>query len=242
MSYPPQGPYPPQGQPPPGPGYPPPASAPPGFPPPHQHQQYPPQQPYQQAQFPPPQYPPTGGMPQQSFPPPGMPPPKPQGTSAGARVLIGVVVAGIIGLIVVAVANWGTSARAAEEGDCLKVVSTADAEADQVECTAPEAVYKVAKKLDSASSRCPQGDYTEWSGGKRTDTVKLCLMLNAKEGDCFKTTSSGGNDTDERVACSSADFKVVKVVSGKADKAACARGNLAATYSQPATTLCLSKV
>jgi hypothetical protein len=151
------------------------------------------------------------------------------------------VVAGVIGLIVIAVANWGTSARAAGEGDCIKVISTSDAEAGKVECSAPEAIYKVAKKLDSAASRCPEGDYTEWTGGKRTDTVKLCLMLNAKEGDCFKTTTSGGNESDERVACSSADFKVVKVVPDKADKAACAKGNLAATYSQPATTLCLTK-
>jgi hypothetical protein len=161
--------------------------------------------------------------------------------TGGAKVLIGVVVAAVIGLIVIAVANWGTSARAAEEGDCIKVISAGDAEAGQVECSAPEAIYKVARKLDSAVGRCPEGDYTEWTGGKRTDTVKLCLMLNAKEGDCFKTTTSGGNETDERVACSSADFKVVKVVTGSADKTACATGNLAATYSQPATTLCLSK-
>jgi hypothetical protein len=239
MTYPPQGPYPPQ-------GYPPPGGPPQGFPPPYRHQQptYQQQtQPYQQQQQlpPPPQFPPSGGIPQQSFPPPGLPPPKPGGTSGGARVLIGVVVAGVIGLIVIAVANWGTSARAAEEGDCIKVISTSDADAGQVECTAPEAIYKVARKLDSAAGRCPEGDYTEWVGGKRTDTVKLCLMLNAKEGDCFKTTTSSGNESDERVACSSADFKVVKVVSGKADKAACASGNLAATYSQPATTLCLSK-
>lgn len=244
MTYPPPGQYPPQGHPPPGHGYPPPASPPQGFPPPYQQQPYPQQQPPYppRQQFPPPpQYPSSGGIPQQSFPPPGLPPPKPRGTSAGAKVLIGVVVAGVIGLIVVAVANWGTSARAAEEGDCIKVISTSDAEAGRVECSAPEAIYKVAKKLGSASNRCPDGDYTEWTGGKRTDTVKLCLMLNAKEGDCFKTTTSGGNESDERVACSSADFKVVKVVTGKADKAACARGNLAATYSQPATTLCLTK-
>lgn len=228
MTHPPPGQYPPQGRPPPGPGYPP-----QGFPPPYPQQQY-----QQRRQFPPPpQHPQSGGIPQQSLPPP----PEPGGTSPGARVLIGVVVAGVIGLIVIAVATWGTSARAAEEGDCVKVISTSDAEAGTVECSAPEAIYKVAKKLGSAASRCPEGDYTEWTGGKRTDTVKLCLMLNAKEGDCFTTTTSGGNESDDRVACSSADFKVVKVVPGKADKAACAEGDLAATYSQPATTLCLTK-
>jgi hypothetical protein len=236
MTYPPQGPYPPQ-------GYPPRGGPPQGFPPPYRQQQptYQQQtQPYQQQQQRP-QSPPSGGIPQQPSPPPGSPPPKPRGTTPGARVLIGVVVAGVIGLIVIGVATLGTSARAAEEGDCIKVISTGDAEAGQVECSTPEAIYKVAKKLDSETGRCPEGDYTEWTGGKRTDRVKLCLMLNAKEGDCFTTTTSGGNESDERVACSSAVFKVVKVVSGKADKAACANSDLAATYSQPATTLCLSK-
>ncbi|MBP2321227.1 hypothetical protein JOF56_001612 [Kibdelosporangium banguiense] len=173
--------------------------------------------------------------------PPDPPPSEPRGISGGGRVVIGVVVAAVIALGVLAVAKWGESARVAEEGDCVKVISTSDAAADKVECSTPEAVYRVAKKLATASGRCPDGDYTEWTGGKRTDTVKLCLVLNAKEGDCFKTTADGRNETDGRVACSAADFKVVKVIQGKADKAICAQGELAATYSQPATTLCLTE-
>jgi hypothetical protein len=162
--------------------------------------------------------------------------------TSGGKVLIGVVVAAVIGLAVIAVSNLGAGAQTANEGDCLTVVSTEDARADRMDCAAPGAAYRVVKKLNSATGRCPDGDYTEWTGGKRTDTVKLCLVLNAKEGDCFKTTSRGGNDTDQRVACGpQADFQVLRVITGKADKNACAKGNVSATYAEPPTTLCLGK-
>ncbi|CAM3787326.1 hypothetical protein KIPE111705_24975 [Kibdelosporangium persicum] len=231
--------YPPQGQ------YPPPQGYPPPYPQqPHPYQQYPQQQP---GYPPPPQFPPSGGFPQQQpgFPPPNLPPnlpPPMPAKNGGKRVALGVVALGVVGLVVFGIMNWGTGAAAAEAGDCIKVVSASSADAEKADCGSQEAVYKVAKKLDSSAGQCPKGDYTEWTKRSRRDTMKLCLMLNAKEGDCFKITSGGGNQTDERVPCGpSAPYKVVKVVTGTADKSACGRGNVAAVYSEPATTLCIAK-
>ncbi|MFC0116299.1 LppU/SCO3897 family protein [Kibdelosporangium aridum] len=255
MTYPPQGNYPPQQG---------------GYPPPYP-QQPPPQYPQQQPGYPPPSggfpqqpYPqsPAGGFPQQQyppplqadtptsrrriptaagFPPPNLPPPMPQ-KNPRSKVVLGVVALGVVGLIIFGIINWGTGAASAEAGDCIKVVSASSAEAEKAECGSQEAVYKVAKKLDSSSDACPKGDYTEWTRRSRRDTMKLCLMLNAKEGDCFKISASGLNQTDERVPCGpSAPYKVVKVVTGTANKSACARGNVAAVYSEQATTLCIAK-
>ncbi|ALG05994.1 LppU/SCO3897 family protein [Kibdelosporangium phytohabitans] len=233
--------YPPQGQYPPPQGYP---------------QQ--PQQPYPQQYPPPPtgapqqQYPPPpdpGGFPQQQyqppgggFPPPNLPPPLPK-KSGGRKIVGGVVALGVIGLIIFGIVNWGTGAGAAEAGDCIRVVSASSADAEKADCNTQEAVYKVAKKLDSSAGLCPKGDYTEWTRRSRTDTMKLCLMLNAKEGDCFKISSGGGNKADERAPCGGSAVKVAKIVTGKADPAACGKGkgDMAAVYSEPATTLCLAR-
>nr|WP_052478629.1 hypothetical protein [Kibdelosporangium sp. MJ126-NF4]CEL19591.1 XYPPX repeat family [Kibdelosporangium sp. MJ126-NF4] len=254
MTYPPQGPGqypPPQGYPPPPqPGYQYPGQQQyqpqPGYPPPGgPQQQYPP--PSDPSGFPQQQYPPPadpGGYPQQGgfTPPPNLPPPIPRKASAGRKVGIGIVALAVVGLVVFGIINWGTGAAAAEAGDCIKVVSASSADAEKADCGTQEAVYKVAKKLDSSASSCPKGDYTEWTRRKRGDTMKLCLMLNAKEGDCFKIPTGGGSQADERVACgTSGAYKVLKVVTGKAEKTACGRGNLAAVYSEPATTLCLDQ-
>ncbi|WP_083753459.1 LppU/SCO3897 family protein [Actinosynnema sp. ALI-1.44] len=249
MTYPPQGHYP----------------SPQGYP--HQPQQpYPPQQ-YPPPQYPAPQYqapqqqfpPPSdpGGFPQQQYqppgggfppqntppgPPPNLPPPLPK-KSGGRKVVGGVIALGVVGLIIFGIVNWGTGAASAEAGDCIKVVKASSADAEKADCTTQEAVYKVAKKLDSSSDLCPKGDYTEWTRRSRRDTMKLCLMLNAKEGDCFKISSGAGNQADERSPCGGSAVKVAKVVSGKADASACGKGkgNMAAVYSEPATTLCLAR-
>lgn len=262
MTYPPQGQYPPpqgypqQPYPPQQPTYPPPGAPQQQYPPPSNpggfpQQPYPqsdpggfPQQPYQQPDpggFQ--QYPQQGGFPPPNQPPPNLPPPVPK--KGGNRKIIGGVVAlGVVGLIIFGIINWGTSASSADAGDCIKVVSASSADAEKTDCSSQEAIYKVAKKLDSSASQCPKGDYTEWTRRSRRSSTKLCLMLNAKEGDCFKVASGrGSNQADERVACDSSAFRVTKVVTGTADESACGKtkNGMAAVYSEPATTLCLSK-
>ncbi|MFD1045902.1 hypothetical protein ACFQ1S_10165, partial [Kibdelosporangium lantanae] len=106
-----------------------------------------------------------------------------------------------------------------------------------VDCDSPEAVYRVGKRLDSASGACPDGEYSELTSG---ESLKLCLMLNAHEGDCFTTMAAGRNQTHQRVPCEGhAEYQVRKVVVGRQDRSLCDQGNVVASYSEPAMTVCL---
>ncbi|MFI9010385.1 hypothetical protein ACIGNX_24430 [Actinosynnema sp. NPDC053489] len=153
-----------------------------------------------------------------------------------AVAVVGIVVAGIV-------ANLNGPAGA-EAGDCIKVVSASvtDADVEKVDCSSPEAAFKVAANLDSSADSCPEGDYAEYSdsGGRRSDGFKLCLMLNAAEGECFKQEGSIVAAKTTKVPCdSSATYKVGKVVTGRADENECESGDTVSVYSQPATTICL---
>ncbi|ROP38788.1 LppU/SCO3897 family protein [Saccharothrix texasensis] len=156
------------------------------------------------------------------------------------------VVLGVVGIVVAGVIAGLTGPAGAEEGDCIKVVSASvtDADVEKIECSSAEAAFKVAAKLDSSADSCPDGDYAEYSdsGGRRSNGFKLCLMLNAAEGDCFKEESSIAAAKTTKVTCdSSASYKVGKVVTGRADENECESGDTVTVYSQPATTICLTQ-
>jgi len=223
----------------------------------------PPQQPYGQQQ--PPQQPPygqpvggpgtpPGGMPGGGMPPQtpggGMPqtpgyPPTPQKSKGKtiALVVVAVVVLAVIGFFVWQ--NSKTSPSSANAGDCIKVnsASASDADVEKIDCNAPDAVYKVGKKLDSTSADCPSDSYDKYTQSGKGDDFALCLMLNAKQGDCFAdlTTSSGAT---ARVPCTDpkAEGKVTKVVNGQAAESACPQDTgLALVYPEPGQTVCLVK-
>ncbi|WP_053718651.1 LppU/SCO3897 family protein [Saccharothrix sp. NRRL B-16348] len=181
------------------------------------------------------------GYPQQ-FPPP----PAKGGTSRGAKALVAVVALGIVGVVVAGIIANVTGPGGAEAGDCIKVVSASvsDADVEKVECSSQEAAFKVATRLDSSADNCPDGDYAEYSdsGGRRSNGFKLCLMLNAAEGDCFKQEGSIVAAKTTKVTCdSSASYKVGKVIAGRADENECESGDTVSVYSQPATTICLTE-
>ncbi|HEX6344064.1 LppU/SCO3897 family protein [Umezawaea sp.] len=167
------------------------------------------------------------------------PPPVKKGSGKVKLVLTLVVVAAL------AVGGYFLNKSApasAKPGDCINIVSASitDPKIEKVECGAPNASYKVAKNLDSASDDCPAGDYGSYSeSGRRGSGFTLCLMLNAAEGDCFKTEGSFVAGKTTKVTCdASADFTVSKVVTGSTDKAACGSDGNELVYSEPATTLC----
>ncbi|WP_367132912.1 collagen-like protein [Saccharothrix sp. HUAS TT1] len=178
---------------------------------------------------------------------PGYPqqlPPPPKRTSTGAKALVAVVVLGIVGVVVAGVLAGINGPAGAEPGECIKIVSAGvtDADVEKVECSSPEAAFRVAAHLDSSADSCPDGDYAEYSdsGGRRSDGFKLCLMLNAAEGDCFKQEGTIVAAKTTKVTCdSSATYKVGKVIGGVADENECESGNTVSVYSQPATTICL---
>ncbi|TNC29596.1 LppU/SCO3897 family protein [Amycolatopsis alkalitolerans] len=214
------------------PGTPPPYGRPGGYPPPGGPGQVP-------------GYGPMPGGPGQlpgGFPPPGSfnPPPQKKSKLRWLRFAIpGIVLVLVVGGL--AARFIGTPTDRAAVGDCLNIKEFKDgAEPAKVDCNDPSANVKIGVRLDDENAKCPDGDYDEyWVSGDRS--YKLCLMLNAHEGDCFANVRS---DTEgyKRVDCAdpSAEVKILKVVDGTASDSACegtgAHG--AVKYSQPPTTLC----
>jgi hypothetical protein len=237
QDYPPQGPPygapPPQDYPPQGPPYgaPPPQGPPYGAPPPQG----------QPFGGPPPGGfgPPPGGPagpPPGSFPPPapGGPPPAPAGKSGGAgtKIKIGIGIVVVAVGVVFGIINWGTSAASAKVGECIKVnsASASDADVEKIDCNSKDAAYKVAATFDDSSATCPEGDYDSYSqGGRRTSDVTLCLMLNAKEGDCF----SEDGQVLAKVDCGGATFQVVKVLTGTTDVSGCPEASAPLKFPEP---------
>lgn len=184
-------------------------------------------------------YPPAPGA---FGPPPGVPvqPPK-KNKLRWLRILIPVVV-----LVVVAIGgiSWFTSSpdRAAV-GDCLNVKEFKQGtEPDKVDCTDPAANVKIGVRLDDDNANCPNGDYDEYSVSG-SSSYKLCLMLNARDGECFANVTST-TDGYKRVDCAdpTSEVKILKVVTGTASDSACdgTDADVAVVYSEPATTLCAS--
>jgi hypothetical protein len=149
----------------------------------------------------------------------------------------------LVGLVVVAAAAVAVAyfnrnnPNNAETGDCIKVnrAAATNADVEKIDCATPEAVYRIGKKLDSSSASCPEGDYVEYTetGG---NSLKLCLMLNAKEGECFVEDGQ----QDKRSDCATANYKVAKVITGTAKAEECGEEDAsnALVYSEPATTIC----
>jgi len=222
-----------------------------------QHPGYAQQAGHPQAGHPQPGYPPQPGHAQQpGYPPPagppgfpgqpqGFPPPAAKKTSSGAKALIAVVVLGIAGIVVAGFVAGADSPGRAAVGDCVKVESASASRADvaTVDCGSPEAAFRVAVNLDRSTAACPSGDYSEYSsrGGRRSNGFKLCLVYNAREGDCFKQEGTIVAGKTTKVTCdSSATHKVTKVASVE-DENACEGGETVFVYSQPATTICMVK-
>ena len=232
-NYPPPGPY--------GPGQPPYGAQPPPYGQPGRQQGWGQQQPT----------PPGWAAPQPPYQAPGpqQMPPMPKSGKAPALAAIGCVgiVVLIIAGIVVAGLIAGVDAPAqANPGKCIKIksASVADAEIEKVDCGAQDAAFKVAKNLDSGSDACPSGDYVEYSetGRRRSNGFKLCLVLNAAVGDCFKDEGSLIAAKISKVTCGpDASFKVSKVKAAPNDGTLCEVGETEEVYSDPATTMCLVK-
>ena len=147
--------------------------------------------------------------------------------------------------IVVKVLN--PPAPAYNAGDCIEVVSGGHlaAKVEKADCGAEEAIYKVGVYLDDTKAECPEGDYATFkqSGGK-VQNYRLCLVLNAAEGDCLDVPMIGGGQ-EVKAACTAenANVKVTKVIDGKADKSGCPAeaADNARVYSEPKQTFCLAR-
>ncbi|PWK91241.1 hypothetical protein C8D88_1011275 [Lentzea atacamensis] len=130
----------------------------------------------------------------------------------------------------------GDVAKTARVGDCARISGSADNPKYQaLDCASEQATVKIAKILQWNEDKCPTGgmDYSTYTGEST-----LCLMPNFVEGACY------GQDPDSgitKVDCSTKDsVKVGKVLSGKADRAACGDAR-AAVFPEPAVTFCLER-
>lgn len=161
-------------------------------------------------------------------------------------VILVAIVGGIATFIAVKVLNPPAPAFAA--GDCVEVVKGGPyaAEVEKIACGEQAALYEVGLYLDNPDESCPDKVYSSYkqSGGKRQE-FRLCLMLNAAEGDCIKVPMISAGQ-EKKVACASgeANLQVTKVVDGTADKASCDAASVdnARVYPQPKRTVCLGPV
>ncbi|MGQ0625624.1 MAG: DUF2510 domain-containing protein [Sporichthyaceae bacterium] len=152
------------------------------------------------------------------------------------------VVLGVLGTVAYQV--FKDDAAFAEVGDCIYMtgVGTPQIDAKKVGCDTPNAINKVALRIERASAACPNENYDFYS----EDTVgdfTLCMTLNAKAGECFLGTET----STSRVACERRResegfvFKVDRVL-GVNRPAQCKETNPLSEgvgYPVPPTTLCV---
>ena len=150
----------------------------------------------------------------------------------------GLVVVGVVVFAVLSLTGGSTPSGGAAVGDCVKITSVKDANADVagISCGDKAAMFRVGKQLTNSDESCPTEDYQK--GGVGGD-YKLCLVPNLREGECL-TGLDAGPDKLSRTDCGSkADLKVTKVVTGKVDETACGQTDFPMIYPEPATTFCL---
>ncbi|SEF97669.1 hypothetical protein SAMN05444920_1011155 [Nonomuraea solani] len=110
----------------------------------------------------------------------------------------------------------------AELGSCLeargKGGKTVLEDFRLVPCTTPQAAYKVIKKAGS----CDDITNGYVLVGSRRSRSRLCLTLNAKQGDCFYQEIGFPTGKVSKVACgAAATYRVTKVADGAADASVC---------------------
>ncbi|WP_405167030.1 hypothetical protein OG203_19170 [Nocardia sp. NBC_01499] len=156
-------------------------------------------------------------------------------------VIVGVVVCLVVGLRVetksAPIENQITA------GSCAKVSGTStDAQVEQADCGDPQANYRVALRVNNDTDSCPGGDFASY---KRAgpDGYRLCLTVNAAEGECFEDLPGS---VSRKTACDVRGYRVVKIVQGTTDRLLCGRdtrAQWALIYSMPEpTTICMREL
>jgi hypothetical protein len=145
--------------------------------------------------------------------------------------------------LVFAFVHYLNSPDSSKVGDCLKVTEFKQGtEPDKADCNDPAANLKIAIKVDGAGGDCPaDGNYDKYIVTSKK-SYKLCLMINANQGDCLANYGSH-TAAYQKVSCSdpSKDAELVKVVVGQADRSLCkgTGANHARAYPQPGLTICI---
>lgn len=160
--------------------------------------------------------------------------------------IIGVLVIGFGALVAFAIGDGKdelNQVASLQPGDCATVsgFGTETAEVVPVACTDQAANYTVGVNLPGGTASCPAGDYDVFQQTARIGAdVTLCLIPKFTKGSCYLLSSTA----TEQIACkgsSGADrIKVQQVLTGTTEKAKCAKGTFALTFSQPASVYCFT--
>ncbi|WP_107654394.1 LppU/SCO3897 family protein [Nocardia suismassiliense] len=176
-------------------------------------------------------------------------PPTPPGKKRGRVVRIGIVAALVVGVAACLVIGfWGSMTSAPDDdpiaaGDCAKVWgTTSDADLEKVDCVDPQANYRVAVRVDNATDACPSGDYAYYQRAG-LDGYRLCLTLNAAEGECFEDLPGS---ISRKADCALGKYRAGKIVRGTTDRMTCGTDTTAEwalVYSTPERlTICMRKL
>jgi hypothetical protein len=125
----------------------------------------------------------------------------------------------------------------AQPGDCIKVnvASSTNADVETVDCSTPEAIYRVATREETDTGSCPNDQYVSYT---EEGQLLLCLQLNVSKGDCLEVTDT----EDKRAECTApgVTHEVVDVLEGVDDETQCSDATTEViTYPQPPLTICL---
>ncbi|MDT8911460.1 hypothetical protein [Amycolatopsis sp. PS_44_ISF1] len=186
-------------------------------------------------------------------PPPGQPygqpgqagqlGPPPTAPKSKFRFLrLGIILVVVVVAVVIGIVSYSSSPESSSVGDCLKVAEFTDGVTpDKVDCNDAAANVKIGARLSNASDKCPEGMYDEYEVTGRSD-YRLCLVINAKQGDCLKGYQSQTAGY-QKVPCTdpAKDAELVKVVEGQEGEAVCrdTEATEYRSYSQPKLTLCI---
>ncbi len=152
-----------------------------------------------------------------------------------------------VAIVVLSAVTWVTgylsSADGTVVGDCYSITTFGDVDAEpaKADCGSIEANAKLGAKAEGGSA-CPQGEYDQLTVDRTFSAYKLCMMINARQGDCFENFLAD-SVAYQKVACSdpTKDAEVVKVVEGASGDTTC--DDTGATdlksYSTPPSTVCV---
>jgi hypothetical protein len=167
--------------------------------------------------------------------------PAPKKRKGLPKWLTGIIAAVVVGGGVLAYNHFTNDVAQAKAGECAKVTGTeSKPDYSAVACDSADANVIVAKALASTSESC-NGDYLEFTTtSRRGPDAKLCLMPKWNEGECYNLDQKDVAMPAKATCGTPETLKVAKVVTGKADDAACGEGAAALKFAEPPTTYCLA--
>ncbi|TWP46351.1 hypothetical protein FKR81_36035 [Lentzea tibetensis] len=159
-----------------------------------------------------------------------------------AKTIRMVRIGGVAAVAVLGMALAGCTSTPGNIGECGKYTDMARnrSEIALVDCSSPDAMYKLVDTVSGRSPACPRGDYVEDTSIRNRKTerrTRKCFVLNVKEGECLNAVG----ESYVRAQCGGTSRRVSKVVNGQFDAKLCGAGDDTREYSRPALTICISR-